>query len=183
MTDEYTTFDQQTIDTVDAAAPWPAARVIPAGLHPATEQAVLLVYSDLVSRFGSLRGGDCLQLGTVPRSSVNIDCFARGHEAAIRMSDDVDAARAAAESSAFVAPSPDSPAVAEVLLRVEYINKANMGCGTMGGYTATEPISVEWSSEQSADPSVAPTDGQVNGVRFRAGYADSSGWTIELLAC
>jgi len=183
MSDEYATFDRQTIDTVDAAAPWPAAHAIPAGLDPATEQAVLLVYSDLASRFGSLRGGDCLEVGTVPRSSLNADCFARGHVAKVRMPGDVDAARAVAESSAFVATSPDSPAAAEVLLRVEYINKANMGCDTMGGYIATEPIPVEWSSEPSADPAMPPLDGKVNGVHFRAGYADPAGWTIELLAC
>lgn len=183
MSDEYATFDRQTIDTVDAAAPWPAAHAIPAGLDPATEQAVLLVYSDLASRFGSLRGGDCLEVGTVPRSSLNADCFARGHVAKVRMPGDVDAARAVAESSAFVAMSPDSQAAAEVLLRVEYINKANMGCGTMGGYIATEPIPVEWSGEPSGDPTLPPTDGNVNGVLFRASYADPAGWTVELLAC
>lgn len=183
MNDERVTFDQQTIDTVDAAAPWPAAHAIPAGLDPATEQAVLLVYSDLASRFGSLRGGDCLQVGTVPRSSLNPECFARGHIAKVRLAGDVHAARAAAASSVFVAASPDSSAAAEVLLRVEYINKANMGCGTMGGYIATEPIPVDWSSEPSGDPTLPPTDGTVNGVRFHAGYADPAGWTIELLAC
>lgn len=183
LTDQEATFDQQTIDLVDAAAPWAAAQAIPAGLDPATEQAVLLVYSDLASRFGALRGGDCLQVGTVPRSSLNADCFVRGHEPKARLSADVAAARAIAESSAFTAPSPDSRAAAEVRLRVEYINKANLGCGTMGGFLATGPLPVQWSTEPSGDPQLPPTDGTVNGVRFRATYTGAAGWTVELLAC
>ena len=183
LTAEEATFDQQTIDTVDAAAPWAAARAIPAGLDAATEQAVLLVYSNLASRFGALRGGDCLQVGTVPRSTLNADCFVRGHEPKARMAGDIAAARAAAESSPFAAASPDSRAAAEVLLRVEYINKANMGCGTMGGFIATEPLPIEWVTESFGEPELAPTDGRVNGVRFRAVSTASAGWTIELLAC
>lgn len=177
------TFDRSTVDLVDAAGPWPAADAIPAGLDPATEQAVLLVYSDLVSRFGALRGGDCLQVGTVPRASLNADCFVRGHAAKVRMPGDVQAAQAAAAASMIGTPDPGSPEAAEVLLRIEYINKANLGCGTMGGYIATDPILVEWANEPSADPTLPPTDGKVNGVRFRAAFDESAGWSIELLAC
>ena len=181
--DEQVTVDQATVDLVDAAAPWPAAEAVPAGLDPATEQAVLLVYSDLVSRWGALRGGDCLQVGTVPRNSLNADCFVRGHEAKVRMPGDVEAARAAAASSVIGTPDPGSPEAAEVLLRIEYINKANLGCGTMGGYIATDPVLVEWAGEPSGDPTLPPTDGKVNGVRFRAAFDETAGWSIELLAC
>ena len=177
------TFDRSTIDLVDAAGPWPAADAIPAGLDPATQQAVLLVYSDLVSRFGALRGGDCLQVGTVPRDSLNADCFVRGHAAKIRMPGDVQDAQALAEASLIGTPDPGSREAAEVLLRIEYINKANLGCGTMGGFIATDPILVEWSSEPSGDPTLPPTDGKVNGVRFRATFDETTGWSIELLAC
>lgn len=62
-------------------------------------------------------------------------------------------------------------------------HKANTGCGTMGGYIATEPISVDWSTEPSADPTLPPTDGSVNGVRFRADCIEAGGCTAELLAC
>lgn len=177
------TFDRSTIDTIDAAVPWPAADAIPSGLDPATEQAVLLVYSDLTSRFGALAGGDCVQAGTVPRESLGADCFVRGHEAKVRMPGDIRAARAAAAASAFEPPDPNAPEAAEVLLRIEYINKANLGCGTVGGFIATDPIPVEWASEPSSDPTLPPTDGKVNGVRFRATYTESDGWTVDLPAC
>jgi hypothetical protein len=181
--DQDATFDRSTIDLVDAAGPGPAADAIPAGLDPATQRAVLLVYSDLVSRFGALRGGDCLQVGTVPRDSLNADCFVRGHAAKVRMPDDVRAAQAAAAASMIGSPDPGSSEAAEVLLRIEYINAANLGCGTMGGYSATDPLPVEWVSEPSGDPTLPPTDGQINGVRFRATFDESAGWNVELLAC
>lgn len=177
------TFDQSTLDAIDAAVPWPAADAIPSGLDPATEQAVLLVYSDLTSRFGAMAGGDCVQRGTVPRESLGADCFVRGHEAKVRMPGDVRAARAAAAASAVDPPDPSAPESAEVQLRIEYINKANLGCGTVGGFIATDPIPVEWASEPSSDPTLPPTDGKVNGVRFRATYTESDGWAVNLLAC
>lgn len=177
------TFDRSTLDTIGAADPAPAAAAIPSGLDPATEQAVLLVYSDLVSRFGALAGGDCVQVGTVPRESLDADCFVRGHEPKVRMPGDVQAARAAAAASALRPPDPSSPEAAEVPLRIEYINMANLGCGTMGGFIATDALPVEWVSEPSGDPSLPPTDGSVNGIRFRAAYDGSTGWTVDLLAC
>lgn len=177
------TVDRSTVDLVESAAPWPAADAIPAGLDPATEQAVLLVYSDLVSRYGSLNGDDCLQVGTVPREAIGPDCFLRGHDAKVRLPDDVDAAQAAAEASDITPADPGSAAAAEVQLRLMYINKANLGCGTTGGFRATEPLPVVWVSEPSGDPSLPPTDGTVGGIRFRAEYDPSTGWTVDLLAC
>lgn len=177
------TVDRATIDLVDAAAPWPAAAAVPAGLDQATEQAVLLVYSDLVSRYGALRGGDCLQLGTVPRDALNADCFVRGHDAKVRLPGDVEAAQAAAAASTLTTPDPGARAAAEVRLRLASIEKANLGCGTMGGLIATDPLPVVWASEPAGDPAMPPTEGTVNGIRFRATYDDSAGWSVELLAC
>ncbi|WP_420122738.1 hypothetical protein [Nakamurella sp.] len=177
------TIDRSTVDLVEAAAPWPAADAVPAGLDPATEQAVLLVYSDLVSRYGSLNGDDCLQVGTVPRESLGPDCFLRGHDAKVRLPDDIDAAQAAAAASGITPADPDSAAAAEVRLRLMYINKANLGCGTTGGFRATAPLPVVWASEPSSDPALPPTDGTVGGIRFRAEYDPSAGWIVDLLAC
>ena len=89
--------EQSTIDAVDRAEPAAVAAAIPAGLEPSVEQAVLLVYSDLVSRFAALRQGSCLY--TQPRSELDPLCFSQGHAAAARMPGDVDVARAAAETS------------------------------------------------------------------------------------
>ncbi len=177
------TFDRATIDAIDRGSPNAVAATIPTGLDPTVEQAVLLVYSDLVSRYGAMRGGDCDQAGARPLADLNDDCFVRGHEAASRTPGDVDAVYvAAAAAPATVTPGPDSRESAEVPLRIEYINKANMGCGTMGGYLATQPIPVEWVTEDSA-PEVPPTDGRVGGIGFTASYNAGSGWTVDLRAC
>lgn len=178
------TFDQSTIDAVDRGAPDGVAATIPTGLDPAVEQAVLLVYSDLVSRYGAMRGGDCVYVSTRPRAELNVDCFVRGHEASIRTSGDVDAAYAAAAATpATVVPDPESRQSAEVPLRIEYINKANMGCGTMGGYLAVQTIPIDWVTEDSGAPEVPPTDGRVGGIGFTARYDAGSGWTVDLRAC
>jgi hypothetical protein len=178
------TFDQATIDAIDRGSPSAVASTIPTGLDPTVEQAVLLVYSDLVSRYGAMHGGDCVQVGTRPLADLNVDCFVRGHEAASRTPGDVDAVHvAAAAAPATVTPDPGSRESAEVPLRMEYINGANMGCGTMGGYLATQPIPVEWVTEDSGAPEVPPTDGRVGGVGFTASYDAGSGWTVDLRAC
>ena len=178
------TFDRATIDAIDRGSPYAVAATIPTGLDPTVEQAVLLVYSDLVSRYGAMRGGDCVQVGTRPLADLNVDCFVRGHEPASRTSGDLDAVYAAAAAApATVTPDPDSRASAEVPLRIEYINKANMGCGTMGGFLATQTIPVEWVTEDSGAPEVPPTDGRVGGVGFTASYDAGSGWTVDLRAC
>lgn len=178
------TFDQATVDAIDRGSPDAVAAAIPTGLDPMVEQAVLLVYSDLVSRYGALRGGDCVQVGTRPLADLNADCFVRGHEAASRTPGDVDAVYAAAVAApATVTPGPDSRQSAEVPLRIEFINKANMGCGTMGGFLATQTIPIEWVTEDSGAPEVPPTDGRVGGIGFTATYDTGSGWTVDLRAC
>ncbi len=185
------TFEQSTIDAVDRAEPAAVAAAFPAGLEPAVEQAVLLVYSDLVSRFASLRQGSCLYLGTRPRSELEPSCFSQGHAAAERMPGDVRAARAAAEDSPpVVAPAPDSRAAAEVLLRIALIDGANRGCDSGGGFIATRPISVQWYTNPPVNPDtpeIPPLDGEVGGLGVSAGfwatYATDTGWTVQLNAC
>jgi len=178
------TIDRATIEAIDRGSPFAVAATIPAGLDPSVEQAVLLVYCDLVSRYGAMRGGDCVEVGTRPLADLNADCFVRGHEPANRTPGDVDAVYAAAAvAPANAVPDPASRESAEVLLRIEYINKANMGCGTMGSYLAMQPIPVDWVTEDSGTPEVPPTDGRVAGIRFTASYDPGSGWTVNLRAC
>lgn len=145
------TFDRSTVDAVDDAAPWTAAAAIPSGLDPATEQAVLVVYSDLVSRFGALRGGDCLQVGTVPRASLNADCFVRGHEAKVRTPENIRAAQAAAASS-IDPPDPAARAAAEVQVRIE---------------SSTRPISAAGRWADSSPPTPSPSSGPANRPAIR----------------
>ena len=186
------TFEQSTIDAVDRAEPTAVAAAIPAGLEPAVEQAVLLVYSDLVSRFAVLRQRSCLYVGTRPRSELDPLCFSQGHAAAERMPGDVDAARAAAEASPpVVVPAPDSRSAAEVRVRVALIDLVNLGCDSGGGFITTKPISVRWYANPKANPGtpeIPPLDGEVAssvdaGVGFWATYAAATGWTIQLNAC
>ena len=181
---EAVTFDQTTIDAIDRGSPSAVAATIPTGLDPTVEQAVMLVYSDLVSRYAAMRGGDCVYVSTRPRADLNVDCFVRGHEAASLTPGDVDAAYAAAAAAPVtVVRDPDSRENAEVPLRIEYINKANMGCGTMGGYRATQAIPIDWVTEDSGAPEVPSTDGHVGVIGFTASYDAGSGWTVELRAC
>jgi hypothetical protein len=178
------TVDRATIEAIDRGSPAAVAATIPTGLDPTVERAVLLVYSDVVSRYGAMRGGDCVEVGTRPLADLNADCFVRGHEPSNRMPGDVAAARAAAaDAPGTVTLDPAARESAELPLRIEYINKANMGCGTMGGYLATEAIPVVWVTEDSGSPDVSPTDGRVGGIAFTAKYDAGSGWTVDLRAC
>jgi len=185
------TVEQSTIDAVDRAEPAAVAAAIPAGLQPAVERAVLLVYSDLVSRFAALRQSSCLVGGTRPRSELDPLCFSQGHAAAKRMPGDVDAARATAGASPrVVVPAPDTRAAAEVRIRVALIDGTNRGCDSGGGFIATEPISIRWYANPSVNPDtpeIPPLDGEVSGagggVGFWATYAPRTGWTVQLNAC
>lgn len=186
------TFTRSTIDAIGRAEPSAVAEAIPAGLPPVVERAVLLVYSDLVSRYASLSGGSCVYEGTRPRSELDPRCFTQGHTAAVRMSGDVAAARSAAESAPpVVAPAPDTRAAVEVRIREALIDVANRGCDSAGGYLATELIAVRWSAEPSAlpdTPEMEPLSGEVvveggAGTGFWADYSPGSGWTVRLNAC
>jgi len=178
------TFDQSTIDAIGRAQPKAVAAAIPAGLDPAVEQAVLLVYSDLVSRFAALNGDMCVQLGTYPRAEINPDCFTNGHEAAVSLPGDTETARAlAAASPATPATSPDSPAVAETMLRISYIDGVNMGCGSKGGFRATEPLTIEWNARPAPAEGSQPIAGSIQGGWFHATYDPAAGWVVGLYAC
>ena len=185
------TVSQATIDAVERSAPTAVATAIPAGLQPAVEPAVLLVYSDLVSRYAAL---SCLPRRTIPRSELNPGCFTQGHAAAIRLTADVDKARTlAAASPPVVAPAADSRAVAELLLRIAFIDKANLGCANTGGFLAIDAIRIDWNAEPPPAPDIPPTEGHIGpcavlavdvcGIPFRATYNTGTGWTVSVEAC
>lgn len=178
------TFEQSTADLVDRAEPTAVAQSIPAGLDPATEQAVLLVYSDLVSRYASM-SGLCMQVGTFTRAQLETDCFANGHVAAQRTDADVSSAHAAAAAHPSFSPAaPDSRQAAELQARIRYIYVGNLGCAGKGGFVADEAIVIDWNAEPSEVPEFPPLDGHINGhMGFRATYTADSGWTVHLNAC
>lgn len=177
------TFDQATMDLVAGAEPSAAGAAIDAGLDPALERALLLVYSDLRSRYAALHGESCVWLGTFALDQLDPHCFVEGHAAAVRFAGDVAAAEQLA--AAAVAPEPvgaGSPAAAEPAVRVGYIDGNNEGCGGHGGFLATAPIDVQWAASPSAVDVGSPLHGQANGVRFTATY-NGDGWSVRFLAC
>ena len=177
------TFTRATADLVDQARPSAVAAAIPAGLDPDVERAVLLVYSDLESRFAALHGDSCVQVGTFTRAELDPHCFAEGHAAAVAMPADVATARAAASSaSAFIDADAHSRQAAEVALRVGYIDGNNEGCGSHGGFRATDPIDIVWNGDPSAVNGAAAGDGVTNGVRFTASWTGEA-WSVQYLAC
>lgn len=177
------TVDQAMVDQLHAGQPTAVAAAIPGGLDPAVEQAALLVYSDLSSRYMSMDNECVWQAGTFKISELPPDCFVLGHAAAVRTAADIAAAQSAAAGSTFTAAAPDSHAVAEVALRVLYIATHNGGCGATGGYIATERIPIDWNAEPSGDPALASLDGHIGGAGFRASYSADTGWTVDINAC
>jgi hypothetical protein len=175
--------DQAARDAVFAASTTPVLDAIPTGMPSDLEQAVLLVYSGLVSRSYSLADPDCLRDVPYPRSELNPHCFSAGHAAAARFDADLAAARSPAESTPpLVAPAPDSRSVAELKIREDVILERNGGCAGSGGYVATEPIEIVWEPEVISEQT-PPWDGRADGIPFRATYAPATGWRIEFNAC
>ena len=105
---------QETLDTIAAADPTPAAQDIPAGLPPNVMLPVLTVQSDLVSRYYAFRGFVQAQPGTIPRTNPTpgslsaadylLTCLGSGSKAAGSFSADVAAARLAASKAPPVVP-------------------------------------------------------------------------------
>ncbi|MGS0686424.1 hypothetical protein ACVBEQ_14955 [Nakamurella sp. GG22] len=177
------TFTRATVDLVDQARPSAVAAAIPAGLDRDVQRAVLLVYSDLESRFAALHGESCVQVGTFTRADLDPHCFAEGHAAAVAMPADVAAAHAAASSAApFTDAGAHSREAAEVALSVGYVDGNNEGCGSHGGFRATDPIDIAWNGDPSAVNGADSGDGVTNGVQFTASWTGEA-WSVRYLAC
>ena len=178
------TFDQGTVDLVAGARPSAVGAAIPAGLDPALEKALLLVYSDLESRYAALHGESCVQVGTFAAKDLNEHCFTEGHAAAVRTDGDLAAAEQLAASTAAPQPAqPGSPAAAEPAVRVAYINGHNEGCGSHGGFVATGPIDVHFADAPASVDVGTAVNGQANGVNFTATYSGGTDWTVRFRAC
>jgi hypothetical protein len=177
-------FDQATVDAVAAADPTPAAALIPAGLPPELLRAVLVVQSELVSRFAAMR---FVYVGTYPTHQPEADqaleCLANGAHPAARFATDLATAHSKAAALPPVTPvPPDSRAAAELAIRLADIGLRNHGCMNCGGFVVTEPAPIVWSPQPSFLGD-RPWDGTIGGVRFRATYTAGSGWNVELNAC
>jgi hypothetical protein len=185
---------QATADAVRAADPQPVAAAIPPGLDPTLLQPVLLVYSELDSRYMAmyhLPVGVTASGGTGPASPGTyrylMRCLGNGAIAASRFPADL----AALEKAASAAPpvtvaAPDSRAAAELGLRIADIREANGGCAGCGGQLATKlaPISWGWHGTWSAQgPNDPLPDGTIGTIAFHVSYQPDKGWSVVLYVC
>ena len=170
---------QAARDAIVAADPAPARDAIPAGLPPDLERAVLVVYSDLVSRRSAFNG--VLRDDT----TIAIDCLRNGARAAARFPADLAAARVKAAGLAPVGPvAPDSRAAEVLAVRFAWISGANNGCASCGGMVITELPAVTVYPGPVTPPGWDRSfDGEVARVYFTAGFVPGSGWSVQINAC
>ena len=181
-------FSPAALAAVNALDMAPVARAIPAGLPAELLRRVLLVYNDLESRTASLRGisESGYSSGRLPivgqQGSYVYGCLRNGGPAAARFAADLASARALAQAIPPVTvAAPDSRAVAELALRIAFINGANSGCMSCGGVVFTTLARIIWQREYESGAGYS--DGTINGVRFTADYHPGSGWRVMLFAC
>jgi hypothetical protein len=188
----------QTKAAVDAIDPAVLARTIPAGLDPAVELAVLLVYSELDSRRQAMNRVSewALTPGTtvLPKTQFGggidlLGCLANGAPAAARFSADLAKARVLATQTTPAPPtSPQSRTAADLAVRIALAHGANRGCASCGGQIVTTLEPVAWQPVTVAgihwDGVIGATSNQPNsGIRFQARYSSGKGWQIQLNAC
>ncbi|HEY5186244.1 MAG TPA: hypothetical protein VIM19_15390 [Actinomycetes bacterium] len=189
------TVDPSVRDAAAAADPGVAARAVPAGLPPDLLQPVLLVYSDLFSRYSALDGFVNTLADTGPRVDVPVtdpaaaealDCLHHGAPAAAQFAADMAAARAeAAQSPPVVPAAKGSRAAADLAILLRYVQGWNTCCGGCGGWRLTSLPAITWY------PSRAPVGGSYgdladgiigDGPEFLATYTSGTGWTVVLYA-
>ena len=173
-------FRPSTVAALKTADPSAIAKTIPAGLPPALERAVLVVFSELDSRYMSMSAW-----GTGTESSADLTlqhCFVHGAPAAARFATDLASAHAIASTMLPVTPAaPDSRTAAELQLQLDVIYENNAGCAATGGFIVSQLAPVVW---RVIPTGMGPADGTVAGMQFQASYDAASGWTsTRLLVC
>ncbi len=179
------TYDQRTVDLLSSASPSTLAPYLPPGMPDTLQQAALLVYSDLVSRWAAMSAGPSPHdVGTHPRSDYETNhCFTEGAAAAARFGGDLAALKTLAENTPkFTVPSQNSQAAEELAVRINDIDLRNLGCGSTGGTIVTDLIPVVWQAA-AAEGGGPPWQGTVDGIPFRGIYDRARGWTIFINAC
>jgi len=180
------TYDLRTSQLLASAEPEAVASTLPAGMPDALEQAALLVYSDLVSRWAAMSGSCDQGVGTFPRAEFD-GCFTQGGPAAARFADDLAVLEQLAEATPeFTVAGRGSRPAQELAVRIRYIDLGNLGCANKGGYVATDPIPIVWQHipEDTGGPGWQGTVGRgIAGIPFRGTFDPVLGWRIELLAC
>lgn len=185
--------DKALVRAVEAADPQRAAKRIPPGLPPDLLQAVLVVQRELVSRQAALGG----------IYDGRVECLRNGAPAATRFHADLAAARELATTSPpFEVAAPDSPAAAELAVRLVEMNLANRGCGECGGSISSRNSQlprVRWGAGApwGAGPK-GPTTNEYGApiydggrieypdrgfIEFDVDHEPGRGWQVQLNAC
>ena len=161
-------------------------KAVPAGMPESLQTQTLLVYSDLVSRYYSLRSADMADHQqplnrSEGRGEYILACLPNGAPAAARFAADLSALRALSASlPRFAVAAPDSRTAAGVAARVEHIRLINGGCLSCGGEVFTKPIAVIWTT---ASAGAKHLKGTVAGGDFSADYEPGDGWLVIIRAC
>ena len=189
------TVNRSTTDAIAAADPTGAAQAIPAGPTPDLLLPVMLVQSDLMSRFYALRGFERAINGTsgtvVPLSDQlaqdALSCLGNGTQAAASFAADLAVARAtAAKAPPVTVAAPDSRTAADLAVLLQNLVGRNSGCMSCGGERETSLPTITWYATRMPagfHGHPGPVDGNVNGVDFLANYTLGTGWDIQAYAC
>jgi hypothetical protein len=170
---------------VTAAELAPVARTIPAGLPRDLQQSVILVYSDLSSRRHAMTSFET-RPPAPPHDSTEtlLRELGKGHAAAARFDADLAATRVlAARTPPITAVPGDSRLVAEVLLRVQYVDLGNGGCDSRGGLVVTELPEITWGAvvwNPDAEGTIGRGDA---GIDFTADFGPDGTWHVQVIAC
>ncbi|MCU7729052.1 hypothetical protein ODJ79_35515 [Actinoplanes sp. KI2] len=171
-----------TVAAVDDINPRTLVPHIPSGMSPSLQRAVMLVYSDVVSRRLAMRRvTEYAEYAPLPREGTMatelVASLGNGAPAARRFNGDLAALRHQAATSAPVRVAPrSSRSTAEVLLRTLYIDMLNGGCDSSGGGVLTTLPPIVWTH-------AGGFDGTINGISFKADYSASTGWKVMINAC
>jgi hypothetical protein len=155
---------REAIDGLSAGSLEP---LIPAGLSPALEIAVLAVFTDLDSRIAALDGGARFA-GDEEFARI---CLGYGGESAARFDEDLDRAWVLAHSEPPPTAAPDSDAAGMLAVQIALIGQGDWGCDACGGANYTGPLEVDWAGRTI-----------LGNVEFEATYNGTS-WEITIYAC
>ncbi|WP_439657922.1 hypothetical protein ACSHWB_36810 [Lentzea sp. HUAS TT2] len=170
---------------VTAADLAPVARAIPPGLPHDLQQSVILVYSDLSSRRHAMTSFQSTPpLPTQDSTEGLLRELGRGHAAAARFEADLAATRALATRTPPIDAVPgDSRLVAEVLLRVQYVDIGNGGCNARGGLVFIDLPEIRWGAvvwNPESDGTIGRGDAATD---FTADLRPDGTWAVQVMAC
>jgi hypothetical protein len=163
------TLDPAVAPVVDALDAVPLSLLIPGGLSPDLETAVLATFTDLDGRIAALAGG--VRGVDYPDMEFVINCLTGGGPAATRFPDDLARARELAGREPPPTAAADSPEAGILAVRLAAIHSMNWGCDSCGGLEYDAPIEVDWAGRTVA-----------GGVEFEAAFEEGA-WQILIYAC